>query len=345
MDRTDAPTMRDIAVATGASPREVAMAMAGDSALDQALRARITRTANDVGYAALAAVHERLGRPARLALVFKTFRGDDPDANRFYAPMSAAITIACVKGGGGIEQATMSVDGHYKLLDVPAALRNRSCDGAFVFGAQLDAEAVAKIRSAGCPVVLVDGYSDGDVFDAVHTDNSEGARTLVERLIDAGHRDIAMLGSEPVCYPSIQDRRRGYSEAVRAHGLPEHFVDISYVLTDAGAVMGVDYVQRHPSVTAVFGANDLVTVAFMQLARDSGFRLPADLSVGGFDDIDLAALVMPALTTMSVDKTQMARAAFALMAYRLEHPDGEPLESLVCPQLVERESIALPRPR
>jgi DNA-binding LacI/PurR family transcriptional regulator len=238
----------------------------------------------------------------------------------------------------------MTVDGHFKLLDVSAPIRDGTCDGAFVFGAELDQEAVDVFRRSSCPVVLVDGYSAGNVYDAVQADNAAGASMLVERLIEAGHRDIAMLGSEPVCYPSVQERRRGYAEVISAHNLTPHYIDISYVLTEAAAVMGVDYIQRHPQVTAVFGANDLVTVSFMQLARDAGYRLPADLSVVGFDDIDLASLVMPALTTMGVDRNQMARAAFALMAYRFEHPYGPQLESLVLPKLVERDSIAANSP-
>jgi DNA-binding LacI/PurR family transcriptional regulator len=345
MDRKGSPTIDDLVAATGASVRDVVLAMAGDGRLEQTLLARISGTAHDIGYAALAAVQERLGRPLRLALVFKTFRGEDVQANRFYAPVSSAITIACVNGGSRIEHAVMAVDSHYQLLDVPRALENGSCDGAFILGVDLAADAVSRLRATGCPIVLVDGYSEGGVFDSVKTDNASGVETVIKRLIAAGHQDIAILGTEPVCYPSVQERRRAYSETVRAHNLAQHLIDVSYVLTDAAAVLGVDYVQKHPAVTAVFGANDLVAVAFMQLAREAGFRLPSDLSVVGFDDVDLAGMVVPALTTMGVDKTQMGRAAVALMAYRLENPDGEPVESLLCPQLVERESIAAPRPR
>jgi DNA-binding LacI/PurR family transcriptional regulator len=345
MDRTNYPTMAEIAAATGATVSGVALALSGDARQDPGLRARISETAHEAGFTALASVQERLGRPLRVVLLFKTFLRDDPEANRFYAPISSAITIACSKTGVQVDHAMMRVDAQYRLLDVPAPLASDRYDGAFLFGAQLDTAAVERVRANGCPIILVDGYSEADACDSVWTDNAHGAALLVERLLAAGHRDIALLGSEPVCYPSVQERRRGYSETIRAHGLEEHFIDVSYVLTAAGAVLGVDYVRRHPEVTAVFGANDLITAAFMEQARDAGLRLPSDLSTVGFDDIDLAGLIMPALTTMGVDKTQMARAAIALMAYRLEQPQGEPLQSVVCPQLVERESIAPPRPR
>jgi LacI family transcriptional regulator len=143
----------------------------------------------------------------------------------------------------------------------------------------------------------------------------------------------------------VQDRRTGYAEALQARGLRTNFIDASYVLTEAVAVLGVDYIQRHPSVTAVFGVNDLITVAFMQVARNAGLRIPADVSLVGFDDIDLASLVMPALTTMAVDKALMGRAGFALLTHRLEFPTAEPVKAMVMPRLIERESVVPPHVR
>jgi LacI family transcriptional regulator len=342
MNRTQPPTIGQIAARAGAVPMDVALAMAGDDRLDPELRSQITDLANDLGYAAFAAPQAAAGRPLRIGMVFKTFRGDDPDANRFYAPMSSAITIALARSGVEVHHAMMNVDAHYKAIDIPQALLDGSVDAAFIFGVDFEAEIAARLREAPTRAVMVDGYASEPLFDTVDTDNVAGAAAMVERLIQAGHRHIALLGTEPECYPSVLDRRRGYLEAIRNHGLTPHLIDISYVLTHAGAVLGLDYVERHPEVTALFGANDLLTVTFMQLARDAGYRLPADLSVAGFDDIDLAALVMPALTTMQIDRTQMARAAIALLAYRLEEPEGPVVTTLVTPRLVERDSISVP---
>jgi LacI family transcriptional regulator len=339
-----AKTIGDIAVAMGVLPEQVVQALIGDPAVDRPLRTTLADRAHEMGYVPLAAPRERLERPLRLALVLKTFRGDDPDANRFFAPISSAIAIACSKVGACVDHIMASVDSRYRLLDVPPALSLGGFDGAFVFGCQLDANAIESIGRT-CPVVLVEGYADGDGLHSAMTDHAAGARAIVESLAAAGHRDIALLGTEPACYPSVLERRRGYAEAVAALGLAEHYIDMSYVLTRSCAVMGMDYVRRHPEVTAVFGANDLVAAAFMQQARDAGWRLPSDLSVAGFDDIDLASLVMPSLTTVGIDKVHMARVAFTLMAYALECPEARPITSRLTPYVVERESVGAPRPR
>lgn len=337
-------TMADAAAVAGATSRDVALVLAADPRVPSELRHQIVDAIDTTGYRPLAAIQARLGRPLRFAIVFKTYHGDDPEANRFYTPIASAIAIACVKSGAEIGQATMIVDDQYELLEIPTALTEGTYDAAFFIGTSLDAVALERIRTI-CPVVLVDGYSDHDAVDSVVTDNIAGATMAVEHLIAAGHVGIGLIGTEPNCYPSVQDRRKGYTQALQARDLETHFIDASYVLTEAVAVLGLDYVRRHPDVTAIFGVNDLITVAFMQLARNAGLRIPADLSLVGFDDIDLASLVMPALTTIAVDKVLMGRAAFALLAHRLEAPATAPIKALVNPRLVERESVVSPRIR
>jgi DNA-binding LacI/PurR family transcriptional regulator len=337
-------TMADVATLAGATSRDVALVLATDPRVPTDLRQRINEAVQNLGYRPLAAVQSQRGSPLRFAIVIKTYRGDDQEANRFYTPIASVIALACVKLGITVAQEFMTVDDRYDLASMPQALLDGRYDAAFLVGAQLDANAVAGISEI-CPVVLIDGYSQNDALDAVVTDNEAGGRAAVGHLIAAGHREIAILGSEPICYPSIQGRRTGYVEALAARDLPTHFIDTSYVQTSDVATLGVEYVKEHPSVSAIFGVNDLITVAFMQMARFEGLRFPTDLSLVGFDDLDVAGLVVPALTTLSVDKTQMGRAGFALLAHRLESPEAERIGAVVMPRLVERDSVAPPRSR
>lgn len=336
-------SMAEIATGIGCSSSDVALVLAADPRVSSELRRKISEAIEESGYQLLQVVQGRLGRPLKLAIVLKTNHRDNPQENRFYLPIASAIALSCTNHGAEMVEATMSVDNQYELRDVPAVLLDGTCDGAFLVGIQFDADHAEQIRAAGCPVVLADGYSASGAFDSVVTDNAAGARVAVEHLISAGHRDIAMLGTEPNCYPSMLDRRIGYQDAIAAAGLRPHFIDSEYTLARAAAVVGVDYFAKHPEVTALFGCNDFIAATFMETARDAGYRLPADISLVGFDDIDLARLVMPALTTMAIDQALMGRAAFALLAHRLEVPEAKPIEAVVVPHLVERESVVPPR--
>ena len=318
--------------------------VAGDTRVPSELRERIAHAVQVSRYRPLEAIQARLGRPLRLAIVLKTYPGDDPEANRFYVPVMSAIALSCAEYGAEIVQARMSVDDLYEVTELPSAVLDGSCDAAFFIGAQINAPAAEQIGAA-CPIVLVDGYSPGEIVDSVVTDNIAGGTMAVEHLIAAGHREIALLGTEPVCYPSMQDRRTGYAETLAKHGLQPHFVDTGYSFSGMVSLLGLDYARRNPAVTAVFGANDAIMVEFMQLAREAGYRIPADLSLVGFDDIDLAGLVMPALTTLAIDKRLMGRAGFALLAHRLEVPTEDPIQIVLTPRLIERETVGPPRAR
>jgi DNA-binding LacI/PurR family transcriptional regulator len=338
-------SIADIAASAGTSTGEVALVLAEDSHIGSELGRRVTDAMEAAHYKPLEGLQARLGRPLELAVAFHHSLGDGLEANHFYSPVAAAIVGAATLARAQFCHATMVVNDERKLLDVPQAFRDGSVDAAFVLGANLDSESVRSLKATACPIVLVDGYSEDDALDSTVADSVAGARAGVEHIIALGHRDIAVLGTQPVCYPSIQGRRTGYIQAIEAAGLRTHFIDINYVFEEAAALHAVEYVKSHTEITAVFGANDWSMVAFMRRARDVGIRIPAELSVVGFDDIDLATLVTPSLTTLHVDKALMGRAAFALMAHRLEVPGADAVRAVVVPRLVERQSVAAPRYR
>jgi DNA-binding LacI/PurR family transcriptional regulator len=121
-------------------------------------------------------------------------------------------------------------------------------------------------------------------------------------------------------------------------GLTPRYVDTPYWPPEPAALLGVTYVQAHPETTAIFCANDAVAVALLQAARQAGIDVPDQLSIMGFDDIDLAGFVSPGLTTMAVDKVGMGRIAVTLLAHRLELGKECVTQTLVRPTLVLRES-------
>lgn len=102
-----------------------------------------------------------------------------------------------------------------------------------------------------------------------------------------------------------------------------------------------DLLQHNPQITAVFGANDEVAITVMEVAQALGLHIPNDLSVVGFDDIDLADCVSPSLTTMHVDKVGMGRLAVQLLVNRLKYPESSPVTAVIRPRLVERCSVQI----
>src|SRR5450759_4393447 len=164
----------------------------------------------------------------------------------------------------------------------------------------------------------------------------------VQHLIELGHRHIGLVGSHPEAYPSIPERRQGYMQALTDHGLrPGYFADARLSNEEAAQSAAV-MLERHPEM-ALFGCNDEVAIAAMRVAKTLGRRVPDDLSVVGFDDIDLARHVSPALTTMHVDKVGLGWMAVQLLRHRFENPGSERVTAMLHAHLIVRASTAPPR--
>jgi LacI family transcriptional regulator len=315
----------------------VSLALRGKGGVSEATRARVVQAARTLGYQPLAGGSRHHQEPKTIGLMINPVHGGTQEANAFYDPVIAGIQSGCRNHHLNLMLATMPVDQHQYPLELPRIVTDRTCDGLVVVGAHLS-KALADVLQAAPPAVLVDAYADEDPFDSVEIDNIGGARTAVDHLVSQGHRSIAILATEPQAYPSILGRRRGYEQVLAEAGLAPHYIDVEYWLQDAAAAAAIAYFKAHPEVSAVFCANDLVAVTLLQAARREGIAVPGRLSIVGFDDIDLARFVSPALTTMAVDKVGMGRIAVTLLAHRLESDLECVTQTFVRPTLVERET-------
>lgn len=331
-------TLADVATAVGLSPAAVSLALRGKPGVSDAARKRVVEASQSLGYRPSSAISHPHQGPPTVTLVIRALHGDSPGANRFYGPVLAGVEERCRSLHIRLVLAVMPVDEYNHPVEIPHAVTDRFSDGLIVVGAHL-AGATSQLLEGRQPAVLVDAYADEGVFDAVETDNIVGARTAVQYLLDHGHRDIAILGTGPQAFPSILQRRRGYEQAMAEAGLPARYIDAPYYEHNKAAASAIDYLRANPNVTAIFCANDMVAITFIQAAREAGISVPGQVSVVGFDDIDRASFVSPTLTTMAVDKVGMGRLAVTLLAHRLEVGKECATSTLVQPHLVERETV------
>ena len=337
-------TLADVARESGVSAAAVSLAVRGEPGVSRQTRDRVVETARRMGYRGVSRTAGRRARQVTLGLIIKAPPGDAPEVNRFYAPVMAGIEEICRIRDVDLLFAAMPVDAQYYPLEVPRLVTERACDGLIVVGAHLSHGTTALLED-GSPAILVDAYAEDVGFDSVVSDNVGGARGAVEHLIGRGHREIALVGSDPESFPSILQRRRGYEQAIAEAELRPHIVDVAHYPPEAAAAAALEYVQAHPEVTAAFCCNDDVAVALIQGAQRAGIDVPGGLSVVGYDDVDLARFVTPNLTTMAVDKLEMGRLAVTLLLQRLEFSGGATVQSFIRPRLVERASVRTIRAR
>ncbi len=305
------------------------------------MRQRVLAAASAVGYRPRITVELPLATETKtIGLLTKRRNGDALLINPFYSYVIAGAERECARHNISMMYANIEVDEQNRAMSLPAMLVDARVDGVVVVGAFLE-ETLAHISSyASQNVILVDAYtSSGNEFDSVLIDNVDGAMKAVNYLIAKGHRRIGLIGSQPGSYPSILERRQGYLNALAQHGL-EPFIEDSAVLLRPDAYAATRrLIARAPEITAIFACNDEVAIGALNALEDSGLRVPDDVSLIGFDNIDLAQEVSPALTTMHVDKVLMGVMAVRHLVDRAGFPDRTPLKTLVGTQLIERTSV------
>ena len=203
----------------------------------------------------------------------------------------------------------------------------------------LDQLALARV-----PVVLVDRVlSTGPDVDSVVVDNCQGAQLAAEHLISLGHTRIALISGPLSSFPGRQ-RHEAFLQILSDHGQPawpEH-VCLSDFRVEGGYTSMACLLDKPVPPTAVFCANNLMTIGALQLLRERGVAIPEAVSLVGFDDIDLSELLNPPLTVIDRATFTLGSSAAELLRARLATPDRE-LQHLTLPvRLVVRGSTAAP---
>ena len=273
-----------------------------------------------------------------LGLLIKADAGRAPTTNPFYAHVLAGIEDACRVKHVNLLYATLPVDANNRATAAPRLLNSDTVDGLLLVGAFLDAPLYRLLGEGRLPLVLVDAYTTIEGYDTVLSDNMLGAVTAVNYLLAHGHCNIGMIGGGEDAYPSLRERRQGYRHALRAAGVAvDYLADCTLNESEEAARQ---LLQANPQITALFACNDHAALRTACAAQSLGLRIPQDLSLVGFDDIDFAAHLEPALTTMHVDKIAMGRLAVQQLEARIAFPTNDQVTTLLRPRLIERNSVA-----
>ena len=333
-------TLEDVARESGVSLATVSLVLRDKPGINDDTRQRVLEAARALGYRRRTQIDASASQDLKLVGVITRARpGDIPLTNQFYAPVLASIEAACRRRKINMLYATVPVDMANHPLEIPRMLQEDELDGLLLVGAFVDHTIDRILHRRNTAVVLVDAYATEQYYDAVVSDNFRGAYEAVTYLVQRGHRHVGLVGTLPDAYPSIEERRRGYVQALLDHAIPERYFADSHLSRPDAAESTAELLRRYPQVTALFCSNDDMAIGAMQAARAAGLQLPEQLSVVGFDNIDLSEHVAPALTTMNVDKINMGRLAVQLLSNRAEFPSAGCVAAVLRPTLVERGSV------
>ncbi|ANH89939.1 MULTISPECIES: LacI family DNA-binding transcriptional regulator [Streptomyces] len=335
-------SLKDVAQRAGVSVKTVSNVVNNYVHVAPRTRARVQRAIDELGYRPnLVARHLRNGRTGIIALAVPEL------GNPYFSEVAGAVIDAAAR------------QDYTVLLDHTAGLREKEVlvcqgfraqiiDGLILSPIRMEREDLLS-RTDPSPLVLLGEREYGAPFDHIAIDNVAAARAAVQHLIDTGRRRIAFLGArrESAREPAHL-RLRGWREAHTAAGMkpPEALV----VATDGydrqdGAAGMADLLDRGERPDAVFAFNDMVALGVLRVLAERGLRVPQDIAVAGFDDIEEARYAAVALTTIAPDKQAIAQIAVDCVLERIT-ARTPPVPRRILPgfELVVRESTVERRP-
>lgn len=330
-------TIHEVAQAAGVSIATVSRALNGRGRISKATRLRVLQTAQDLGYQPNDLARSLLAKTTQTIAVIV------PDiTNPFFPELIKGIEqVACARGH--LVLLCDSADDKIRVWKDLAALRRKQVDGIILVGARLSADRIAAV-TAGLPVVTVDRDVQLSSASVVQSDHRSGAALATDYLLALGHRRIAYLTGTPGLTVTAL-RLAGYEAALAQAGL---LVDQSLVvsagfLEEEGHQAARELLSRATDFTAVLAANDLSAIGALAALEEAGLRVPADVSVMGFDDIHLASYIRPRLSTVRQHIFRLgARAAEVLIDQLVTVGSTQIVHETMEVELVVRESTAPP---
>ena len=336
-------TLQSIADEVGVSRMTVSNAFSRPDQLSAALRERIMRAAEELGYsgpdpAARALARGRTGSVGLLLTDRLSVVMGDALAGEFIAAVSdrladegMAVTLLAPTVSGGVVEGDVAIDG---LLVYICGSPRQQLEWA---------------RRRGLPIVTVD-QRPIDGLPSINIDDRTGARLGAQHLVDLGHRNIGILTlahedeeDRNAGFVPAYERMNGWREVLDAAGIDPLVAEGVYLSSEPSYAAARALLDRPDRPTALLCVSDAFALDALRAAADLGLRVPDDLSVVGYDDSRLAPLSRPPLTTIRQDVLAKGRLAVAALVRAIRDADSAPPERVLLPaELVVRESTGPP---
>ena len=333
-------SIKDIARAAGVSHPTVSRALRGQGRMSDVTRERIITIAREMGYTPSLMARGLVTQRSHLIGLMVT-RFSDP----FNTEIAEGAEDEALRHDYSLFLAsTRGVDPE-REMQVVREMQGRQVDGIMVLSSRVGSRYADMLDEIGIPIVLINNHAGGSNVHGIYHDDYQGARQVVEHLLAQGRQRIAFLGNGRAGRAQ-SERQRGWSDAMLTAGSLIDVIAFGPNGRMAGGAEGVEKLLALADLRwghapdAICCYNDAMAIGAMSVLHRRGLRIPDDVAITGFDDIDMAAYVWPPLTTFHQPRYEMGVKAMKLMLQALEEgPKSKPPMNIVMHgELVVRES-------
>ena len=329
--------IKDIAARAGVSISTVSRVINHTAPVKEEVRQRVEQILEETGY-----------RPSSLAREMQTNRTNligvlisvaELDLSSI-GPALNAITDELKENGYHLLLANSRFETSEEL-DFLKVFQEKRVDGVIYFSPGLTATHYSFLEKYPIPIVLVGQESGKKHLPCIVYGNTQAGAEVAEYLYGMGHRHIAMIGG-PEHDKALEIRHIGFQDALNKHGLTPHTDQVyhgNFTMESGYAAMKQLWTTSHHKPTAVFAASDFMAVGAMAYLHEQGVRIPEDISIVGFDDVNISAFTHPPLTTVHTNSYGVGTLAAKVVLEVINHKKLPVSRYVVDHQLIERKSV------
>jgi LacI family transcriptional regulator len=340
-------TIQELAERTGVSVATVSRALNGSPEVSDSTRERILALARELDYTPSAAARTLQSRRSHVAGVLLETGAGHPDLMH---PFFQQVLVGLKHGAGalGYDLLLFATDepgngfgGTHSYL---RRAGHHGVDGVVVMGYDPNDAEMRKLVASGLPCITIDADPGEAHCGYVMSDNRAGAAQAVRHLHELGHERIATIAGLQWSWPGAE-RLEGYRDEMRRLGVEvrDEYVVEGDFYDESGYRATRRLLELNEPPTAVCAASDLMAAGALRAASELGVGVPGDLAIVGFDDIAIAGLIQPSLTTVRQEMHAIGETAAEALGQMIDDPETEPVRRVLPTQLVVRSSSGVQR--
>ncbi len=328
-------TIKDVAAKARVTHPTVSRALSDSPRVSEATKKRIRKIAAQLGYRPNLIARSLVRKQSRVVAVIT------PDLNPHVQPILRGVADACRRSN----YALMLLSTDYwteEGLSYMWVLDNWRVDGIIIYNVLYQRAAARDLQRLQCervPSVFINKYLHDRKTNNVSVDNFDAVLRAMTHLHDLGHRRIGIMNGQAMSVDGVE-RFDGFRKALTKLGLPleKHFVGCGNYSEEQAFEEMTRILCLRPRPTAMFCANDLMAMGVIRAAQKKGLKVPRDLAVVGFDDIESGQYFSPSLTTLRPPLRETGERAVALLMSLLENPRRAPEQIAMKAKLIVRQS-------
>ena len=335
-------TIKDVAKLAGVSYNTVSYVVNGVDKVAAATRERVLKAIEELHYRPNKTARALVGGKAD-SIAFISTRFTSVFGMNILREIEDGVHLAGLSSNYDLIPFSTRGEPEFKEQIIESIIYNRRADAIIMLGIKPGQENMSKLKKNGITVVLIDETMAG--CNSVKCDNEKGAYLAAEYLINAGRRKIAYLGMSNAggeTWPSITEREQGYKKAFSAKSIALNerlmfTVDNNYI--NEGSAMTQTLLKSNRDIDGIFcGAGDSTAIGAINAIKQAGLRVPQDIAVVGYDDIPVASVFTPSLTTVRQPVEKMGNEAFVMALEAMQGRLKEQKNLVFQPEFIKRES-------